>query len=442
MKCPNCDSDYEPGEKFCKHCGEVFEGALTPVPWSTRLTRVFEYITGEDLNHERVSSMIRQILGLIAIIVTIFAIARKPSPGIFMLYAIPGLLAGVVIVLERRASVGKALFTLLMIVPYLTLFLFGVPPILSSGAQETLRETNGLSGFFGSISTSVFFVMMGFLYIIFSSIVAQFFNKRLSLVAGVIALGLSLIFTSSFMGLLGSPSAAVYASVIIEDKLVEKVSLQAAANPPADDGTIQATAAFKSNEIIYPFASGLAGGSSFGLRVVDAQGNVIVEFDRSKAAKVHSAGLTAGAVAFNTADNRLPAGSYALELLVLDGWKTTVGARLPFTMSADINPTYGENTGNAYGWLSSVQSGAAELSFTPDKEMHLVLDGAKLQSDVRLLIRDSGDKIVFDKKFAALSIGKSDYAVVAKASDLGSGNFIAALTSTGKEPVTIYFKIQ
>ncbi len=443
MNCPNCSTAREPGDKICKECGHVFEDGQSPAkPIARRLMHVFEYITGEDLNHERVSSMIRQILGLVAIMVTIFAVARKPSPGIFMLYAIPSLLAGVVIVLERRASVGKALFTLAMIVPYLTIFLFGVPPILANGAQEMLRETDGLKNYFASISTSVFFVMMGFLYIIFSSIVAQFFNRRLSLVAGAIALGLSLVFTSSFMGLLGSPSTAVNASVVIADRLVEKVSLSAASGLPAEDGTVAATKAFKSNEAIYPYVSGLAGGTSFGFRMVDGDGNIVIDYNRSKLSKARSVGLTGGEP-FNTADTRLQPGSYSLELMIVEGWKTTVGARMTVTVSAEVNPNYGVVTVDAYAWLSSETSGESELRFAADKPIHLVLNGSKLQADVRILIKDPTDKIVFDKKFAATPTGKSDYQIVAEAGkELGKGSFSAVLTSNGKAPTTIYFTIQ
>jgi hypothetical protein len=440
MKCAKCGAQYEEDDKFCKHCGYVFEGVQTTVKLHSRILQAFEYITGEDLNHDRVSSMIRQILGLIVIMITIFAVVRKPSPGIFMLYSVPSLLAGVVIVLERRASVGKAIFTLAMMVPYLTIFLFGIPPILSDSIPEALKATDSLKGYFGAITSSVFFIMMGFLFTIFSSIVSSFFNKRLSLISGAIALVLSLLFASSFMGLLGNASQAVNASVTIEDRLVASAKIITTANMPTQGDTINSTTEFKSNEIIYPMVSGLPKDTQFGFRLLSQNGLVIVDFDRSKLAKAKAIGATASGV-LNTVENRLPAGKYKLELMVVDGWQTTVSGRVSITLSAEVNPNYGVITDESYAWLSATASGESSTSFKATDEIHLVLDGGKLQADARILMKDQTDKIKLDKKYPALLIGKSDYTLAPKGSDLGTGNFIAVITSTGKEPVTIYFTI-
>ena len=440
MKCANCATQYDEGDKFCKHCGFIFEGeevAAKPLP---KALQILEFITGKDLNHDRVNSIIRQILGLIVIVVTIFAVVKKPSPGIFLVYAVPSILAGVVIALEKRASVGKAFFTLAMIVPYMTIFLFGIPPFLAATVSDTMKATGGLTIYFGALTTSVLFIMMGFLFIIFSSIVSNFFNKRLSIISGIIALVLSIVFASSFMGLLGNPSVAVSQSVSIEDRMNSLIKITTTANMPAQDGSIDIAKDFMSNEIIYPYVSGLPAGTSFGFRLLSAKGLVAVDFDRSKAVKAKAIGITA-AGAYNIMDNRLPPGSYKLELMVNEGWKTYVSGRVNITMSADVNPNYGVVTDKSYAWLAVAASGESATAFKNTEEIHLVLDGSKLQADVTILIKDQTDKIKFDKKYSAMLIGKSDYTLAPKASDIGAGQFIAVITSEGKEPITIYFTI-
>ena len=440
MYCANCGTEHEADAKFCRSCGQTFapEGGDLALAPGGRLGNVLQGYIPADLTHERIGAILSQAVGLFTVLLAVLAIAQKPSPGVFMLYAVPVLIGGVVTILERRSSVGKAVLLLIMLAPYFSLFLVGVPPIFTSGLQDLNATAAGLSGYMTFIGFASFFLLLGFLLLVLTPI-ASLILQRQPAIAGLSALAASLVFTVLVTILLGTPSGAVRASVAIADQLDKSVQIHTTAALPKQDGTLEETAAFKSNELIYPYAEGVTGGTSIGFRLVDANGKAVVAFNRGDTIRAKGSGLEKAA-ALNTATNRVEPGSYTLELLAAQGWKTAVLARTEVTISGDVNPNYGNDEDSAFAWIAN-NSGVAATSFAPTEEIHLVLDGSRVQDGVTLLVRDSANKIVVDKEYTAMPLGKSDYVLAAKASDLGSGQFVASLTTNGKDAITIYFTV-
>ncbi len=443
MYCANCGTEHEGDAKFCRACGQTFvaetgSGDLA-LASGGRLGALLEGHVPTDLTHERVSAILGQAAGLLALVLAVLAIARKPSPGLFLVYALPLLLGSVVTVLERRATVGKAVFVLAMLAPYFSLFVVGVPPFFVSGLQDLTAAAAGLGGYMTLTGFSAFFLLLGFLLLVFSPI-ATLIVHRHPAVAGLIALAASLAFSVVFMLSLGTPAGAVTRSVTIEEKLDSAIVIHATATLPADDGTVTDTTTFKSNELIYPYVEGLRAGTKYGFRLVDANGKTVVDYDRGDANQAKGKGLEKAA-ALNTVDGRVAAGSYTLELLASEGWHTTLLSRADVTVTSDVNPNYGNDTQSAFAWFAN-GAGAASTSFAATDAVHLILDGSRVQDGVSLLVKDGADKIVLDKQFTAMPLGKSDYTLTDKAAELGSGQFVAALTTEGKETITIYFTVE
>lgn len=440
MYCVNCGAQYEEGENFCQHCGQSFEQRQTsPTPEQNQVMRILQSLTGANLSQDRVSAILRQVLGLLSLMAAAFALVRKPEPAVFILYAIPPLLGGVVVALERRASVGKAMFLLLMFLPYFTLFMMGVPPIMVSGVQDVSKAAAGLGPFFSSVALAMAFMTAGFLFMIFSSIVSLIVTKQ-PLIAGGVSLTLTIIMTIVFMSMLGNPAVAATQSLAVSERLDSGVKVFTTALAPDNSGKITETTTFKSNEMIFAYSQGLSAGIRFGYRITDGFGRTVIPFDRANAQVAKGTGLDRYD-AFNTVDVRLEPGSYNLELMVAQGWKTAVVARAQVTVLSAVNPNYGVQTTDPYAWLAS-DSGDAATDFKKDDPIDIVVDGSRLQNGVNIIIKGSDDKVVLDKDYNAMPLGKSQYAIADKASELGSGQFTAEISSQGKEPIVIYFTIE
>jgi hypothetical protein len=440
MYCVNCGAQYEEGVNFCRHCGQTFEEKpALPAADQSEVLRILQALTGANLSQDRVSAILRQVLGLLALVAALFAVVQKPNPGIFILYAIPPLLGGVVVALERKASVGKAMFLLLMFLPYSTLFLLGVPPIMVSGVQDVAKAAAGLGGFFSAVALAMAFLAAGFLFMIFSSIVSLIFTKQ-ALIAGGVSLALTVVMTIVFMSMLGNPAVAATQSLTVADRLDSNISLVTTALAPDNDGKITETQRFMSNEMIFAYTQGLSSGTRFGYRVSDTTGKVVIPFDRLNAAQAKGTGLDKYD-AINTVDLRLAPGNYVLDLMVSQGWKTTVAARTMITVLSEVNPNYGVQTTDPYAWLAG-SSGVAATAFKKDDPVAIVLDGSRLQNGVNIIIKGGDNKVVLEKDYSAMPLGKSQYSLADKASTLGSGHFVASITSQGKEPIIIYFTIE
>lgn len=440
MYCVNCGVQHEEGENFCQHCGQTFDEkpAALPAADQSEVMRILQSLTGANLSHDRISAILRQLLGLLALLAAVFAIAQKPNPGIFILYAIPPMLGGVVVVLERRASVGKAMFVLAMFIPYITLFLAGVPPIMVSGVQDATKAALGLGGFFSSVALAMAFLAAGFLFMIFSSITSLILAKQ-SLIAGGASLALTIIMTIIIMSMLGNPAVATMQSLTVTDRLDSSVRVFTTALAPDADGKITGTNTFKSNEMIYAYTQGLSSGTRYGYRIMDTSGKAVIPFDRSATSQAKGTGLDKFE-AFNTMDVRLNPGTYTLELMVAEGWKTFVAGRVSVSVLSEINPNYGVQTTDPYSWLA-LADGVAATAFKPDDALNIVLDGSRLQNSVNIIIKGADNKVVLDKDYNAMPLGKSQYVIADKASALGSGQMVAVITSQGKEPIAIYFTI-
>lgn len=449
MNCANCGMQQQADEKFCKNCGQLFpsgEDLLplelaqkpAPAPLHAAALRVLRSWAGAGLTHERLNAILRQAIGLVALMAALFAIAQKPDPGIFILYAIPPLLGSVVVVLERKPSIGKAIFVIAMLLPYFSLLLAGVPPFFAYGVQDPVQAVSGLAGFIGMMSVSSAFLAAGFLFSVFYSVLALIFEKR-TLIAGGAALIVTAAFTIVIMGMLGNPATAVAQSMAISEKPDKTVAIHTTALAPDSAGKLTETGSFMSNEQIFAYAGGLAAGTRFGYRVTDESGKTVLPFDRSNAAVAIGTGMEKYP-ALNTADARLGPGIYVLELLVAKGWKTYAVASAAVTVLPDVNPNYGVQTTDPYSWLA-LSNGTANTKFTPDDPIDVVLDGSRLQGDVSVMIKGSDDKVLVDKTYSAMPLGKSQYVIADKASALGQGQFVAVLTSQGKEAIVIYFTI-
>lgn len=400
---------------------------------------IWRTLAEADISQERMDAIVRQSLGLAGFLSAVFAVLQRPQPGLFMLYALFPLLGNLVSALERKGGVGRALFALAMLVPYVSLLLMGVPPIFAAGVRDGAAAAARLAGFMGCMAVSAAFLAAGFLYSVFAPAASLILEKR-PLAAGGAALLPAALFTAVFAALLGSPGAAVAQSLVPAEMPDKTVSIRTTALAPDASGALTETSRFMSNEVVYAYAGGLAAGTRFGYRLADPSGNAALPFDRAKAAVAGGSGLDKYE-AFNTAGARLSPGEYVLELIVARGWKAYVCARAPITVLADVNPNYGVQSTDPYCWLAK-HSGGAATRFGPDDPIEAVLEGSRLQGDVHVMVRDAADRVVLDKTYGAMPIGQSRYAVADKASALGLGKFVAVISSQGKEDIVIYFTVQ
>lgn len=338
MYCESCGKAINDNAKFCRHCGVQVESKVPKEENGAKYCAIPSHEELSTTNRNNYWRLTPLALGILLFVTVIVCIISEPDP-VFLLFTYPILAAigGLILVLVKENSIFIAVILLLLSLGYIFFSFIGCPPlVLSSVLTDNgyfYKFNHATRIFFISAATGKLLLTIGALYIILFNILTSFKIKRSVVMSFIMSLILSISIPA--YSIINKVSIPHDSRGVIE--AVEKIDsshkvLLSSTFPPSESSM---KSEFEQGETIYPNSQGLKGGTEYGFRITDQNGEIVEQLYKKALSTAADNTWTNGSGCFNTPERPLLPGSYKVELIVAEGKNAFITARTGLTVKSN-----------------------------------------------------------------------------------------------------------
>lgn len=441
MYCEHCGQRISEGAKFCRSCGKEV-GTAPPTEGADR-TR--EAASPESaLSRRHGWQPVNIVLGLLMLSAVLAAVPLGFPPPLYALFFGPAIIGALILIFTKRNSlkVGAVLLFLGLLYGLAPIF-FGPTldrmPISPPGFEDgpEFAQPSVLRILYVATAYVKLLILVAALFVIASAISARVKGRPfavLSLLAAV--LPVAIVFWEPMLSLTEGVLHPQPRVEEIVEAIDPRISVRLSGAFPPTRETLKSS--FFSGEDIYPQEEGLARGTRYGFRVVDAEGSEVISVNRWGIGPVRMGRGLEGSGLFNSAENPLAPGSYRVQLVRVEGERGFVVAEAPLTITSVLTSTAGSPTG-VQVWLTLENDPNArryetvEMDSTRGADVYVWVTGPAgraIPGKVQLLMPDGSIRFQFD--FKTDTAGQPVKAMHSGGSGLRPGEYTVRILVEGK----------
>jgi hypothetical protein len=335
MYCESCGKVINDNAKFCRHCGAQVESKVPKEENGAKYCAIPSHEELSTTNRNNYWRLTPLALGILLFITVIICIISKPDP-IFLLFTYPilAVIGGLILILVRKNSIFIAVILLLLSLGYIFFAFISCPPLTLSSVLTDNRYFYNFNPatriFFISAATGKLLLTIGAIYMILFNILTSFKIKRAVVISFVMSLILSVSIPAySVISKVSDPLGSGDTVEAVE-KIDSSHKVLLSSTFPPSESSIKSE--FKQGETIYPNSQGLKGGTEYGFRITDQNGEIVEPLYRKALSSAVDKTWTNGSGCFNTPERPLPPGNYKVELIVEEGKNAFITARTDLTV--------------------------------------------------------------------------------------------------------------